>query len=316
MKVLSVIAISALVYGGQPLISDFLPEGFSDQGSAFAKNNGNKGNKGNRGKSAGKGKAKANNSSSTRGNRQYASLGPKPKNLHARLKGLNSLNRNINGLMNSSDPKMDLFREFVMAGADYEISLTDFAALVSDIETGGTFDALLATLGLGTGASSQEIYGKIAELTALSTATEPVQGDYLDDAAYLIALAEWDPTGTDPEPVAGDHPDTNAFNDAQSAWSTSTTDAADTLAVLDAGLVAAAADVTAAGDASSENALIEAMVAGLNATGAGPVTAEDMDPDMVDWVSAQMGVGDADGFIDAYLTKLGEDEAAITVGPV
>ena len=289
MKVLSVIAISALVYGGQPLISDFLPEGFSDQGSAFAKNNGNKGNKGNRGKSAGKGKAKANNSSSTRGNRQYASLGPKPKNLHARLKGLNSLNRNINGLMNSSDPKMDLFREFVMAGADYEISLTDFAALVSDIETGGTLDALLATLGLGTGASSQEIYGKIAELTALSTATEPVAGDY---------------------------PDTNAFNKAQSAWSTSKTDAADTLAVLDAGLVAAAADVTAAGDASSENALIEAMVAGLNATGAGPVTAEDMDPDMVDWVSAQMGVGDADGFIDAYLTKLGEDEAAITVGPV
>ena len=42
----------------------------------------------------------------------------KSPNLSAELKGLNSLNRNINGLLNSSDPKMDDFRELVENGGE------------------------------------------------------------------------------------------------------------------------------------------------------------------------------------------------------
>ena len=34
-------------------------------------------------------------------------------NIHAKLAGLNSLNRNINGLMNSSDPRMVDIRSFI-----------------------------------------------------------------------------------------------------------------------------------------------------------------------------------------------------------
>ncbi len=39
-------------------------------------------------------------------------------NIHAKLAGLNSLNRNINGLMNSSDPRMVEVRTFIQASAD------------------------------------------------------------------------------------------------------------------------------------------------------------------------------------------------------
>ena len=42
----------------------------------------------------------------------------------------------------------------------------------------------------------------------------------------------------------------------------------------------------------------------MNATGAGPITAEDVSPEMFDWVSAEMGVGDdADGLIDDYIAQ-------------
>lgn len=55
--------------------------------------------------------------------------------------------------------------------------------------------------------------------------------------------------------------------------------------------------------------MIEAMVAGLNATGASPLTIEDINADMTDWVRVQMGVGDVDGFIDAYLANFADQKA-------
>ena len=42
------------------------------------------------------------------------------RSVNADLKGVNSLNRSLNGLMNSKDRKMDGFRAFVVASADYE----------------------------------------------------------------------------------------------------------------------------------------------------------------------------------------------------
>jgi hypothetical protein len=56
------------------------------------------------------------------------------QNLSAELKGLNSLNRNINGLINSSDPKMDGFRTLVTTGDELTPEQFD-AAIDAAIET-------------------------------------------------------------------------------------------------------------------------------------------------------------------------------------
>ena len=46
---------------------------------------------------------------------------PKEKSLHARLAGLNSLNRNYHAYLNSKDPRMESIRAFVMASANLDV---------------------------------------------------------------------------------------------------------------------------------------------------------------------------------------------------
>lgn len=72
------------------------------------------GNNGNGGNSGGSKSDKANGNKGKTSNQDKV----KTQSLHAELKGLNSLNRNINGLLNSSDPKMDAFRDLVNADAE------------------------------------------------------------------------------------------------------------------------------------------------------------------------------------------------------
>lgn len=54
----------------------------------------------------------------------------KTKNLNAQLAGLNSLKRNINGLMNSSDPRMDGIREFIVASVALDAAEAESAAAI------------------------------------------------------------------------------------------------------------------------------------------------------------------------------------------
>lgn len=86
------------------------------------------------GKSDGKGKSgdksKGKSGDKTTGKPDSAGVG----NEASARKGLNSLRRNINGLMNSSDPKMDGFRSFVLANATLR-EATDLLALAQ-----GEFD--------------------------------------------------------------------------------------------------------------------------------------------------------------------------------
>lgn len=49
-----------------------------------------------------------------------AAKATKTKNLNAQLAGLNSLKRNVNGLMNSSDPRMEQIRGYIEASAALE----------------------------------------------------------------------------------------------------------------------------------------------------------------------------------------------------
>ena len=46
---------------------------------------------------------------------------PKEKSLHARLAGLNSLNRNYHAYLNAKDPRMESIRAFVMASANLDV---------------------------------------------------------------------------------------------------------------------------------------------------------------------------------------------------
>jgi hypothetical protein len=54
----------------------------------------------------------------------------KERNLKAQLGGLNSLKRNINGLMNSSDPRMDGIREFIVASVALDAAEAESAAAI------------------------------------------------------------------------------------------------------------------------------------------------------------------------------------------
>ena len=105
MKTLKLVLITAILWVGFATTSGTFGLPHFGPDSAFAGKNGN-------GNSGGSGSGKSNDnrgkSSSAKADKQ------KNRDLGAELKGLNSLNRNINGLVNSSDPKMDGFRDLVV----------------------------------------------------------------------------------------------------------------------------------------------------------------------------------------------------------
>jgi hypothetical protein len=279
MKLVNILAMTSVLLLGPGLVSSVNLMGFQGVEAAWAGGNG-KGGGG--GKSRGKSEARGGGKPLTagQGNRTASVKAAKaPKALHAnlssQLKGLNSLNRNINGLMNSSDPKMDPFREFVSnsaeleglkvaladAGADYDASLADF------LSTAGEFG-----LSEDPATAQAELDTQLADLLA----SEPA----LDDPTY----ADW-------------QADVAAVTDAQEVMAQLSAD--------QAALAEADAEVAAVEAATSEEAMVEAMVASLNATGAGPVTTEDITPEMIEWVASKLGVGvDQHGLIDDWLAQL------------
>jgi len=104
MKTVKLVLITAILWVGFATTSGTFGLPHFGPDSAFAGKNGN-------GNSGGSGSGRSNDnrgkSSSAKADKQQN------RNLGAELKGLNSLNRNINGLVNSSDPKMDGFRELL-----------------------------------------------------------------------------------------------------------------------------------------------------------------------------------------------------------
>ncbi len=103
--------------GTDPLkLPQFGPDAAVAGGNGNGNGGGGNGNGGN-GNAGNNGKGKAGQSDSNFG--QVASTKSavnKDQNLSSELKSLNSLNRNLNGLLNSADPKMDQFREAVKTG--------------------------------------------------------------------------------------------------------------------------------------------------------------------------------------------------------
>jgi len=219
-----------------------------------------------------------------------ASAKKKPENVNAQLKGLNSLKRNINGLMNSSDPKMDGFRAFVLAGADAQAAqeALDSTQSAYDILT-ASYGTMLDDLGLVLPSEPAEYDALLADLQIIAGSAAPAPLDYTDDAGTF---------------------DQASYDAAVAKWSTDVATATKAIADYDAVLGASSQLATAqnaydsAAGAISEDALIQAIVDGLNATGAGPVGPDDVTQQMLDWVSQEMGVGEADGLMDDYLDGL------------
>jgi len=104
MKIVKLVLIPAILWIGFASTSGTFGLPHFGPDSAFAGKNGN-------GNSGGSGSGRSNDN---RGKSASAKADKEQnRNLSAELKGLNSLNRNINGLVNSSDPKMDGFRDLL-----------------------------------------------------------------------------------------------------------------------------------------------------------------------------------------------------------
>lgn len=217
-------------------------------------NGGNSGNNGNGGNSG-----NSNGNSGTRGNSANAgSSSNKP--LAASLKSLNSLGRNINGIMNSSDPKMVPVKTYLAAVAANE-DAEDVAATAAEAYAASyaTLAASASKLGLSDDPASWA--SDIAALRSTLDANPVAEGEEGYDE-YLAQLAD--------------------LEDAEAALAKALADKA----VQDAAL----AEVAATEGAASEEALIDAIVAAYNATGNGPITADDVTPEMIEYAKAKLDV--------------------------
>jgi hypothetical protein len=219
---------------------------------------------------------------------------PREKNLHAQLKGLNSLNRDANGFFNGNDPKLDPLREFVASSVTYSGLENALVVAQADLaENQALLDELATELGL----TSNDPAEQRIEL-------ENLQEDLLADEPALD-----DPT--------------------RSEWETELAAVESGLDVVDevnADADAVASAETALEDAEndvSEDALRDAIATSMTSTGSGTVAAEDLSDEVVGFVSDKLGFGDAEGFIDVAIEEaesedeLVEDsEVSVEVDPI
>jgi hypothetical protein len=200
----------------------------------------------------------------------------KERNIHALLGGLNSLQRNVNGLMNSSDPRMDQFRSFVEANANFELAVAALEEATQALEAAGagyqTYvgDLLVANL-LDPSAyadlSVETLQARYDEIALL----EPLEGDPLYDE--MLAL----------DAVLGAVGASQQLADLQSAQS-----------IFDAAAIEAAAAEAGTGEAD----LVAALLDGANPN---RVYTEEEMARMVAWANEVLGVGDFNGTIDDLL---------------
>ena len=199
------------------------------------------------------------------------------QNFHARLAGLNSLKRNRNGLMNSSDPRMEAIRAYVEAGPALEIALAELEQAISDLaDAQDAYLLLVEGLEFDAFDGNPDAYGDLSpsalqdRLTALEELplleTDPLYDDWLAEIADLEAAIG--SLEADELEIA-----TTAFEEA--------TDAAD-------------AATAAAGDEALKNALLLAA----NDNRLAQYGDEYVTDEILAWAKSVLGVSDAGGAID------------------
>ncbi|MBW6418144.1 hypothetical protein [Celeribacter sp. PS-C1] len=218
-------------------------------------NSGDRGNSGNRGNSGDRGNS-GKDASAERGN----SGKPAGKPLAASLKSLNSLGRNMNGIMNSSDPKMVPIKEYLSAVAANE-------------EAEDAYDTANA-------AYADSYADLAASAAALNLSSDPA--DWADEIDQLSADLEANPVAEGEEGYQEYLDQVAAVEQAKAELEQALADKA----VLDA----AEATLAETEEAISDEALTEALVAAQNATGNGPITADDITPEMLAYARSKLDV--------------------------
>jgi hypothetical protein len=210
----------------------------------------------------------------------------KTKTLDAQLAGLHSLKRNINGLMNSSSPRMEKMRTFVENSAALET-----AAAALEVE-----EALLGEL---QGELDDVIVAATDEIVPFNTTT-------VYDAPTLEGL-----TGrmieVDAELLANP---TNQLAIAEKAALTTALDAINLSPELAAvteqqGVVEGIeGDIAALEPLTNEDALKAALIAAANKNRVAEAGADAyLTPEIMAWANGVLGVGEEDGLIDDLLAQ-------------
>lgn len=206
-------------------------------------------------------------------------------NLHSKLAGLNSLNRNINGLMNSADPKMVEIRAFVQASAELAAAQI---ALTAANETLGTaqsnYDALVGSFGLTAFDGDPNAYSDTS-LGGLQQRLADLNAIILADPSNLAAADEANALALAIETVT--------MSGELAALQAAQTEVATQTAAVTAGLAA-----------TTDEMLIEALMVAANDNRVAEYGDGYVDPALLDWAKQRLGVGDYDGLIDAYIASL------------
>lgn len=208
------------------------------------------------------------------------------RNFHAQLAGLNSLKRNVNGLMNSSDPRMEGIRAFVQAGAALEVAIAELEKATVDL--GNANDAylqLVESLGLEPYDGNPDAYEdlSVSGLQARLTELEQI-GLVEDNAEYDAWQAEI----------------------AKLEAAIETLELSPELSELEAAIAAFAAANEAVETAEAEvgdGALREALLLAANDNRVAQYGEEYVTDEILGWAKSVLGVGDANGAIDAYLAQ-------------
>ena len=194
----------------------------------------------------------------------------KTKTLDAQLAGLHSLKRNINGLMNSSDPRMTEIRQFIVASADLVDAKAILEAASGELEGAeNDYLSLLQRAGIqpSLDITPTMVENRIGEIERILEEEPPEDPTDLNDE--LEALQ-------------------GAIDGLAAQW-----------AVVEAErdeLADAAEDVAELEDATDAGALEDALRAAANRN-------RDVTDEVIEWASLQLGVGDADGLIDDYIER-------------
>lgn len=239
-----------------------LPAGYA----ALAEKGGNGGGKGNGnggGSSASESHGNSGNSDNAGKKEEKAAAGEegkadKTKNLNSQLGRLNSLKRNVNGLMNSSDPHMADIREYVKANAALDAAEAALVVAQGAYDTAlGAFDVAVTEAAIAgydgydyTGSTLGELGGRLTDLQMVDAA------DPNYAAAQAEALLVADLLAT-PEALALD---------------AATTD-----------LTGAQDDVTEATVGTTDADLQAALEAAANKDG-------EITPEILAWAKAQLGI--------------------------
>jgi hypothetical protein len=218
--------------------------------------------------------------------RKAADAEPSERNLRAQLAGLNSLKRNVNGLMNSSDPRMEGVREFIKAGAALEVALEELEDAKAAYEGAkAAYLELVNSFSLAPYDEDSDAYAEVSVSALEQRLTD------LIDLELAETDADYDAWQAEIESLENAIPILAASEEL--------TDLADAGADLDD----ATAAVETAEAASDDDALKEALLLAANDNRVAQYGEDYLTDEILDWAKSVLGVGDASGAIDAYLEQ-------------